>query len=157
MTATPVDAADMPERSEDAGTAHLERYAIGANAYKWTARAFNVVRRMLSSRAKRVIEARDGEEALELIGDELATIDLLVTDLVMPRMGGLELARRLAAERPDLPALFLSGYPDDEVDFEREPLERHRFLQKPFTERDLASALDVLLDGPVQAPRDAGA
>jgi len=44
-----------------------------------------------------------------------------------------------------LPTLFLSGYPDDALDFAREPLQRQRFLQKPFTERDLANALESLL------------
>jgi two-component system cell cycle sensor histidine kinase/response regulator CckA len=105
-----------------------------------------VVKRMLEYRAKHVIEARDGREALELVGDRLAEIDLLVTDMVMPRMGGLVLAREIAQRRSDLPTLFLSGYPDDELDFEREPLQHHRFLQKPFTERDLAAALEALLD-----------
>ena len=105
-----------------------------------------VVKRMLESRAKHVLEARDGSEALELVWHRLDEIDLLVTDMVMPRMGGLALSRKVAERRPDLPTLFLSGYPDDEIDFEHEPLQHHRFLQKPFTERDLSAALEALLE-----------
>ena len=109
-----------------------------------------VVHRMLESRAKNVIQARDGRDALEQVADRLDEIDLLVTDMVMPRMGGLALARRIAETRPDLPTLFLSGYPDDELDFDREPLLHHRFLQKPFTERDLSAAMEALLLMPPQ-------
>jgi len=105
-----------------------------------------VVRRMLDTRAKRVIEAHDGDEALELAGGRLDEIDLLVTDMVMPRMGGLALARKIAETRPELPTLFLSGYSDDDVDFENEPGQHQRFLQKPFTQRDLSQALESLLE-----------
>ncbi len=104
-----------------------------------------VVRRMLEPRAKRVIEARNGDEALELVGDRLDQIDLVVTDMVMPRMGGLALARKMAEQRPDLPTLFLSGYPDDDLDLELDPGRRRLFLQKPFTQRDLEQALEALL------------
>ena len=104
-----------------------------------------VVRRMLDPRAKRVIEARNGDEALELAGDVLDQIDLLVTDMVMPRMGGLALARKIAESRPDLPTLFLSGYPDDDLELELAPERGRLFLQKPFTQRDLESALESLL------------
>jgi len=105
-----------------------------------------VVRRMLDTRAKLVIEAHDGNQALEIIEDRLDEIDLIVTDMVMPRMGGLALARVVAETRPDLPTLFLSGYPDDALDFEREPVKHRRFLQKPFTQRDLMQALESLLE-----------
>ncbi|MDH3521422.1 MAG: ATP-binding protein, partial [Myxococcales bacterium] len=69
--------------------------------------------RMLESNGYRVIQASDGCEALEMAAAFEGRIDALVTDVVMPRIGGVELARRLRAERPDLRLVFMSGYPQD--------------------------------------------
>ena len=64
----------------------------------------------LTSAGYTVLEARDGVEALEVCQREGASIDMLVTDVVMPKMTGLELARRLAVDHPELKVLCLSGY-----------------------------------------------
>ena len=58
----------------------------------------------------RVVVARDGEEALQMVRRHAGHIDLVITDVVMARLGGLELARRVAGERPGLPILLMSGY-----------------------------------------------
>jgi PAS domain S-box-containing protein len=91
--------------------------------------------------------ASDGEEALAAAGATERPVDLLVTDLVMPRMGGRELARRLRAERPQLRVLFVSGY-DAQGELLREPLGRgESFLAKPYTTAQLGARLRELLRG----------
>ena len=75
-----------------------------------------------------VLAAADGRKALEIASTR--NVDLLVTDLVMPRMGGRELARRLRAENDALPILFVSGY-DSANPLEESSGERMSFLQKP--------------------------
>lgn len=104
----------------------------------------DLLRRTLESAGHSVTVARDGEEAWALCQDGLA-VDVIVTDLSMPRMGGQELVRRVRAQSPDTPALYISAYP-----FEDEPIEDFDdgpdvFVSKPFTLADLrARVLDVL-------------
>jgi PAS domain S-box-containing protein len=94
-----------------------------------------------------VLAARDGEDALALLARDGRAFDLLISDLVMPRMGGPELARKLAEVRPGLRVLFISGYPPDRFDPDATgawaPL-----LQKPFTRKALARAVTLSLTGP---------
>ncbi|MEO6392277.1 MAG: PAS domain S-box protein [Pyrinomonadaceae bacterium] len=93
-----------------------------------------------------VIEARDGIEALELMEKKEIHIDLLFTDVVMPRMGGRELAEKLHSKIPDLPVLFASGYTDDAI-VRHGVLETNvNFIQKPFPLDDLARKVRELLD-----------
>jgi PAS domain S-box-containing protein len=106
--------------------------------------------RELSARALRragylVIEATDGEEALARAAQEGTRIDLLLTDAVMPRMGGAELAERLRAQRPGLRVLFVSGYPRDQLD--EEALADAGFLAKPYRSEVLLRAIREQLDG----------
>ena len=79
-----------------------------------------------------VVEARDGFEALELASGQ---VDLVVADLVMPRMDGHELVRRLRLRRPKLPALLISGYGGD----------GEHVLAKPFDASELATRVLLLL------------
>jgi two-component system cell cycle sensor histidine kinase/response regulator CckA len=87
---------------------------------------------MLSQAGYRCVDAGNGEEALALVERAPDSIDLVLTDVVMPRMGGPELARRLASVRPDLRIVFMSGYSEDPIvsTIERSPA---IFLAKPFT------------------------
>jgi PAS domain S-box-containing protein len=95
-----------------------------------------------------VVDAGDGAEALRLLaGPRPPRLDLVVTDAVMPRLGGLELAGRLRAERPDLRVLFVSGYTDRSADLQRCLDARTGFLAKPFTSVGLSRAVRDLLDG----------
>jgi signal transduction histidine kinase len=94
----------------------------------------------------RVLEASGGSEALALSAGHAGDIDLLLTDVVMPRLNGRELAERLSRERPKMKALFMSGYTDDAV-------VRHGlleasidFIQKPLTPEALALKLREVLD-----------
>ena len=75
-----------------------------------------------------VLDARHGEEGLQLAESYLGRIDLMISDVRMPEMGGEELARRLRATRPEMKVLLISGYPRDEIKMD----ETDHFLQKPF-------------------------
>ena len=92
-----------------------------------------------------VIEASNGEEALELAGSYPQPLALLLTDLIMPGLNGVELARRIAEMRPDIRVLIMSGYAGDEL--ERRGAEDLRLLAKPFTRRTLARRVRDALDG----------
>jgi nitrogen-specific signal transduction histidine kinase/ActR/RegA family two-component response regulator len=96
----------------------------------------------------RVLEAGDGAEALRLAGGYLRPVHLLVTDVVMPGVGGRELAVRLAALHPETRVLFMSGYTDDAVVRHGVREEQVPFLHKPFTPADLARKVREVLDAP---------
>ncbi len=109
---------------------------------------------VLGTAGYRVTAAASAREALEFAERGLAEIDLLVTDVVMPGMGGVDLARALRRRRSDLKVIFTSGYPDDtdlSMDRARRPLDEH--LQKPFLPNALVRLVRVLLDRPVPRPR----
>jgi len=103
-----------------------------------------VVHQMLERQGYEVLVAGDGEEALALAEQHEGQIDVLATDVVMPRMNGGELADRLLPRRPGLRILFMSGYTEDPAVWEGRE-ERKAFLQKPFTAGDLGAALRGLL------------
>jgi len=86
-----------------------------------------------------VLTARDGLEALSLAREHRDPIDLLITDVMMPRLGGPDLCRALKTCHPEARVLFISGYPADELD------EAASFLQKPFTPRVLLRRVGELL------------
>jgi len=111
-----------------------------------------LARKVLAQHGYKVLEACDGEEALSLAAQHPGPIDLLLTDTVMPKLSGREVASRLAARFPDLKVVFMSGYTDDAV-------VRHGvleagvpFLQKPFTPDALACKLRDVLDGRTKNP-----
>jgi PAS domain S-box-containing protein len=94
-----------------------------------------------------VLEARNGEEALHLCERERGEIHLLISDVVMPGIGGRQLAERLLAVRPGMRVLYLSGYADDAV-IRHGVLEADvNFLQKPFSASTLARRVREVLDG----------
>jgi len=105
-----------------------------------------LIARGLRSGGYRVFEAEDGLAALTLaeqLGDE---IDLLVTDLVMPHMGGADLAAKLQAMRPELPVLLLSGHAEPRDASVEVNIQGARFLQKPFEQDGLLREVRFLLD-----------
>ncbi|MBI5488391.1 MAG: response regulator [Deltaproteobacteria bacterium] len=105
---------------------------------------------MLAAQGYRVIEAPDPETALETAAAHAGKIHLLVTDVVMPRLNGRELAERLAEARPGLRILFVSGYPDD--DLLRFGIEQGTadLLAKPFKVERLAERVREVLDRPAR-------
>jgi CheY-like chemotaxis protein len=104
-----------------------------------------VAREFLHLAGYTVMEAKDGGEALELAAKHAGTIDLLVTDMVMPGIGGRELATRLSEMRPGLKVIYMSGY-TEYANFKNAEFELHNvMLQKPFTRAVLASAVQKIL------------
>jgi two-component system, cell cycle sensor histidine kinase and response regulator CckA len=96
-----------------------------------------VATRMLEGAGYTVISASDGAEALKLAGSHVGPIHLLITDLMMPDMNGVQLAERIHECRPGLPTLFLSGYADSTM-VRQGPLDpAEHFLQKPFASETL--------------------
>lgn len=89
----------------------------------------------------RVLEACNGCDAVEKFGD--TRFDVLVTDMIMPQMGGEELVGKLRESRPNLPVLFVSGYSDNYPDISTDP--RSTVLHKPFRPAQLEEALRDLL------------
>jgi PAS domain S-box-containing protein len=104
----------------------------------------SVARRTLEGAGHRVLVADDGEAALKLAGHH-GDIDLLVSDLVMPGIGGMELADRLERQHPELRILFVSGYASEEPT-NGSGLRGRAFLGKPFTPRELLAAIERALE-----------
>ena len=96
---------------------------------------------ILAERGYRVLSAGDGEDALAVWRDAGTAIDLLVTDVVMPRLGGRELYGRLSTAQPGLRVLYISGYTDDTIVRLGVREEGVAFLQKPFTAESLARSV----------------
>jgi len=94
-----------------------------------------------------VLAAPDGEAALKIAETQTKTIGLLVTDVVMPNMGGPELAARITELYPGTKVLFMSGYPDRALRQREGMGEEAEILQKPFSLKKLASKARSLLDG----------
>lgn len=88
---------------------------------------------VLRKRGYEVLEARDGEEGLAAFQAHAREIDIIVTDVVMPKMGGLAMAERILSRRPEAPIVFMSGYSDDPIAALNMPHRRCVFLQKPFS------------------------
>ena len=102
----------------------------------------SVLRELLESKGYQVLEAQNGGEALELAERHPGAIDVLVTDVIMPQIRGLELAKRVIELHPDICVIFMSGYSEDAL------LENHllsqgnmTLIQKPFDPEDLAQKI----------------
>jgi two-component system cell cycle sensor histidine kinase/response regulator CckA len=102
--------------------------------------------RVLRARGYTVLEARDGEEAERIATEHPGRIHMVVTDLVMPRMSGRQLAGVLARIRPELRILFMSGYTDEAVGRQGVNGAGADFLQKPFSLDELARKVRQVLD-----------
>ena len=99
-----------------------------------------------------VLEARGPEEALQLAAAHAGPIDALLTDVVMPKMSGREMARRLLEERPRLRVLYMSGYADAGPDGAGSPDDGAALLHKPFSPDALTQKLRQVLDSREQIP-----
>lgn len=104
-----------------------------------------VAREFLESGGYTVIEARDGIEALGIVEKHDGAIDLLITDMVMPRMTGQELAARLKEQRPKLRMLYMSGYSERAAADSLRAEPGVRLLAKPFSRSALLRMVDELL------------
>jgi two-component system, cell cycle sensor histidine kinase and response regulator CckA len=105
-----------------------------------------LARQALESRGYRVLEASDGETALQLCREHNGEIDLLLSDVVMPQMGGRELRQKVAILNPQTRVIFTSGYTDDAVVRHGVLQAESDFLQKPFTIHALLRKVREVLD-----------
>jgi nitrogen-specific signal transduction histidine kinase/CheY-like chemotaxis protein len=104
--------------------------------------------RVLREQGYTVLEAADGEEAMHIAHKPIIKeIHLLLTDVVMPHMGGKELVQSFKTLYPSVKILFISGYTDKAVSLQALLVSEFPFLQKPFTPMDLAKKVRKVLDG----------
>lgn len=106
-----------------------------------------VARGILRENGYHVIDARSAGEALLHAEKHRGTIDLLLSDVVMPQMGGPELASRLASARPNMKVLCMSGYTDDSIVRHGVLAAQIAYLQKPVTPATLTAKVRAVLDG----------
>jgi two-component system, cell cycle sensor histidine kinase and response regulator CckA len=109
-----------------------------------------IAREFLESAGYRVIEAKDGAEAIRLAAAHRGEIQLLVTDMVMPGMTGQELAVRLQAEHPGLNVVFMSGYSEHAATEMADADPAVRLLTKPFSRSAILRTVGEILHGPAK-------
>ena len=108
---------------------------------------------ILETHGYRALLARGPEAALRLLGQDNLTVDLLLTDVVMPGMNGTDLALATRKLRPGLPVLFMSGFVDTDAVRVKVWDDAVRFLKKPFTEDIFLGNIREIL-GAVPLPAD---
>jgi PAS domain S-box-containing protein len=105
-----------------------------------------LTRRVLDRNGYQVLEARNGVEALEIAEPSEQLIDLVISDIVMPELGGRQLVERLRKIRPEVPVLLISGYTDDAIVRHGIMESGEPFLPKPFTNEALTRKVRAVLD-----------
>ena len=137
----------------DAGVGHRTRGTLATPRGRETVlvvedepRVRSLMRLMLQRAGYTVLEAEDGVQAVELAAAHGPDLDLLVTDVVMPRMSGPQVADALRAARPGLSVIFISGYTGDAMLRHGVGERATPFLQKPFTMTDLTRKVRQVLD-----------
>ena len=101
---------------------------------------------ILSEQGYKVLEATNGEEGLQVFNEYTDEIHLLISDITMPKMSGLELLKRLRELHPKLKALFISGNIENKIVGEQTINSNISFLQKPFTYDSIISKVRIILD-----------
>lgn len=92
-----------------------------------------------------VIEARDGEEALEIVHERGNDLDLVISDIVMPKMGGPELLDAIAESHPEVKVIFMTGYAGDYFVQSELPADYELMISKPFSSHELLSLISKTL------------
>jgi two-component system, cell cycle sensor histidine kinase and response regulator CckA len=111
----------------------------------------DLVCRTLQEEGFETLEAGHGAEALEVMESVSDSVDLVVTDIVMPGMDGRELGRRLGQRWPDLPILYISAYDVNDIFRRGSPRTSAPFLQKPFPMEGLITTVRGLISS--RSPR----
>ena len=130
-----------PRRSLTPSASHKRPHTILLVEDDADARAS--VKRMLKRLGYGVIEASTADVACEMLAEPNASVDLVLTDIVMNGMSGRELAVRLSIERPNVPLLLMSGHSADSMELQKDELEH--FVQKPFSIELLAERVNEAL------------
>jgi CheY-like chemotaxis protein len=105
----------------------------------------SLAKRVLTQQGYRVLEASDGTVALRLAAGHVGEIDLVLTDVAMPNLGGRGMVEELRELSPGLRVLFMSGHPKDEIFPDRAVANRTPYLQKPFTSKTLCDEVRAAL------------
>ena len=106
-----------------------------------------ITEKLLALYGYKVLSASNGKYALELINYENVKIDMLITDVVMPEMGGIELEKKIRTKYPDIKVLYCSGYPDDNLVSDNRILNNEvNFIPKPYSSKELAQKVREILD-----------
>ena len=105
-----------------------------------------IARRVLTKAGYRVIEARSGTEALRISREPSVTIDLIVSDIVMPELNGPDLVREVRAQQPSVKVLFMSGYTENTILKASVLQHETAFIEKPFSLEGLTSKVREVLD-----------
>ena len=108
-----------------------------------------LVRRILEARGYNVLTACDGAEAVQLAATHAGSIGLLLTDVIMPGLGGVELSAQIQEISPGIRVLYMSGYAAEEIDRRGVFAEGASLIEKPFTGAALALAVRAALDEPI--------
>jgi two-component system, cell cycle sensor histidine kinase and response regulator CckA len=100
-----------------------------------------ILREVLEDKGHKVLSALNAEEALIIARNNMKPITLLVTDIMLPKMNGVELSEHLRASNPELKVLFMSGYTDEDINQHRNIMKHVDFIQKPFAIEDFRRAV----------------
>ena len=106
----------------------------------------NLVNRALTRNGYTVLKAEDGMQAIQCMESCKDEVRLLITDVVLPKMSGREIADVMTAVRPNLKVLFMSGYTDNAIVHHGILDEGINFIQKPFSTKDLLKRIRSILD-----------
>lgn len=149
----------LPQLLEPLTAAHTEPVPIGIRRGSETVLVVEdeaPLRKMLcealTHAGYHVLEASDGSDALRKWEHKASSIDILLTDVVMPLLNGRELAKRLCANAPHIAVIYMSGYADDVLAYHGTLNEGTILIQKPFRPAALFSKLREVLDGRKQRP-----
>jgi DNA-binding NtrC family response regulator len=104
-----------------------------------------LAKRILTQNGYRVLEASDGAIALRIAASHVGEIDLVLTDVAMPNLGGRGMVEELHEHSPGLRVLFMSGYPKEEVFPGKGSTDQAPYLQKPFTSETLSTEVRAAL------------
>ena len=137
------DALTVPEKTQMALVAGAPTIMVVED----DAAVCELAAKFLAAAGYRVLAAKDGVEALQIAEDSSQAIGALLTDVVMPKMRGTELAARLGKLRPEMEVIFMSGYLENSDD-SREFIDTDRFLEKPFTRESLLSKVNEAFRSP---------
>jgi CheY-like chemotaxis protein len=135
--------------AENSVAAALERAPRGAETILLVedeAAVRTLAKKILSQKGYRVLEASDGAIALRLAAAHVGEIDLVLTDVAMPNLGGRGMVEELRELSPGIRVLFMSGYPKEEIFPDKGSDNRVPYLQKPFTGETLFSEVRSALD-----------
>jgi signal transduction histidine kinase len=110
-------------------------------------------RRLLEALGYNVIEAEDGAKAVEVFAAAREQVDLLLTDVIMPKMGGPELVQHLRAKNADLKVLYMSGFVGSAIGTELVGADDAPIIHKPYTREDLARMVRQVLDNDADVPQ----